>query len=67
MYICEVPEEVIAVKYELVGNEKISSVPGRTGTPVLLVDTTVALVFATVALAPTPRNINDEPELKIRY
>jgi hypothetical protein len=55
------------VKYEFVGNEKISSVPGSTGTPVLLEETTTALLLDAAEFAPTPRNIKDDPELNTLY
>jgi len=67
MYTCDVPLEVIPVKYEFVGNEKISRVPGRTGMPVLFEETTTALLLAPAALFATPKKIRYDPELNTRY
>ena len=48
---------VIPVKYVLHGAETISSVYGNTGRDAAVVFTTVALLFAAVAVLPYPKNI----------
>jgi hypothetical protein len=65
MYITDVPEAVLPVKYDPAGNPRISTAPDGIG--IAPADKDAAAAFAAVSSTPTPRKTSSVPALTTRY